>query len=170
MTTPMPENRLHGFIRKHRRLLSLCILVLIAIGVTTVGAAWWAAARSGLVQGPKTAALGLGENWSNDALSESRRRGDAVIAAIKQYQAREGKLPPTLETLVPDDIVHIEPPTAGNRQWRFGALGSHEGEYFLLVESEHCDKPGYYGVEWFRYTSLGDKWMVFQDDELQPFD
>ncbi|QKK06957.1 MAG: hypothetical protein HND58_01465 [Planctomycetota bacterium] len=166
MTKPVPEERSRGFVRKHWRLLSLCLLVLLGLGATLVGVTWWVAARSGLVQGPKTAALGLGEDWSEEALSESQRRGDAVISAIKQYQSREGELPPSLEALVPDDIATIEPPVAGNRRWRYGPLGSHAGEYFLLVESAYCERPGYYGVEWFRYTSLGDKWKVFQDESF----
>ncbi|MDQ7013993.1 MAG: hypothetical protein Q9O74_08880 [Planctomycetota bacterium] len=165
MTTPMPENRSHGFVRKHWRLLSLCLIVLIAIGVTAVGVAWWAAARSGLLQGPKTAALGLGENWSEDAVEDARQYGQSIIAAIENYQAHnDGNLPPSLDRLVPEYMTALESPTIGDRQWRFGALRNHEDEYFLSVRSRRMNQPGYYGIEFLQYNSLDKQWTVFRSD------
>ena len=165
MTTSMPEEHSYGFIRKHWRLLSLCLLVLIAISVTTVGVAWWSAARSGLVQGPKTAALGLGENWSEDAVEDAKQYGQSIIAAIDDYQTRNnGNLPPSLDTLVPEYITALESPAVGDRQWRFGALRNHKDEYFLSVRSHHMNQPGYYGIEFLQYNSLDKQWTVFRSE------
>lgn len=165
MTNPVPKERSRGFVRNHWRLLSLCLLVLLGLGATLVGVTWWAAARSRLVQGPKTAALGLGENWSEDAIEDTKQYGQSIIAAIDNYQTHnDGSLPPSLDRLVPKYMTTLESPAIGDRQWRFGALRNYEDEYFLSVRSRRMNQPGYYGIEFLQYNSLDKKWTVFQSE------
>lgn len=135
--------------------------------LAATGAAWRTLGRAGLVQGPITASIGFGEDWSDRALAESHRIGAGIVAAVDRYRrANGGELPPSLDAMVPSYLSAIEPATVGDHQWRLGVLSGHGSEYYLSVRSRFVNAAGYHGIQWTQYNSLDGKWVVFRDESL----
>ena len=57
--------------------------------------------------------------WQNGV---ARHRADQLVAACEKYQTLEGKLPPSLEALVPKYLAGVPPlkPLAGTEAWYSG--------------------------------------------------
>jgi len=57
-------------------------------------------------------------SWEN--IEESRRRGDAIVSALGEWQDRHGDFPEELDEIAPEVLPDIEPPTAGRPlKWRY---------------------------------------------------
>jgi len=65
-------------------------------------------------------------------VGETRDRGDAIAAALKAYSLREGRLPESLDDLVPGDLQEIPTPAFGIfTEGRFG-YWPNGGDYRLF--------------------------------------
>lgn len=88
-----------------------------------------------------TAFFRIGD-WSDQRLSDSRAIGDKIIEAIGQYRRINGRYPVTLEALIPSYLTYIEPPTAGDQQWRYELFDN--GGSFILSFAIHSGYPKCY--------------------------
>jgi hypothetical protein len=85
------------------------------------------------------------------ALQESRQRGGVLVQALETYREEHGSYPERLDTMVPEFIAGVEPPTWGLRRWRYRAYAPHaspmtdaddtERTYFQLSVAR--DESGY---------------------------
>ena len=51
--------------------------------------------------------------------AETKRRGEAIAAAIERYRADKGRCPASLDMLVPEFLAEVPPPVAGMPAWRY---------------------------------------------------
>jgi hypothetical protein len=54
-----------------------------------------------------------------DALTESKERGAAIVAALTAYRSDRGTYPERLDQLVPAHMDSLEAPVWGLRRWRY---------------------------------------------------
>ncbi len=82
------------------------------------------------------------------AESESRRRGDRIIAALEAHRANRARYPAALEKLVPGFLAAVEPPTVGDRRWRYRVKpdGSFSLSFFVgpSYESDWYENGNWY--------------------------
>lgn len=84
---------------------------------------------------------------------QARTQGDALVAALQRYHAREGRYPEKLEALAPRDIVAI--PVAVSRP-------SHEQKFHYRGEQKRYRLMyGYAFKMGYEYDSETAKWVAF---------
>ncbi len=104
------------------------------------------AARTGIYV--LVAVLVLGANFANAQLA--RRRADTLIAACRQYEARQGRLPDRLDELAPDFIPSV--PLA---------------KYTLMPPFNmfmYMARPGQHSLMWVAFPPFGRPYYVFEDN------
>jgi hypothetical protein len=52
-------------------------------------------------------------------VAETKRRGDVVRNALKEYRTKTGSFPEKLDALVPQYLNAIPQPTVGKRIWKY---------------------------------------------------
>jgi hypothetical protein len=57
------------------------------------------------------------ENWSEDAVSESKKRGDEIVFYIEEFKTKYGNYPQSLEDLPSEKLSKFKSPLAGNKTW-----------------------------------------------------
>lgn len=57
--------------------------------------------------------------WNSRVVNESIASGDAIVHALEQWHASEGRFPEVLSDLVPAYLPSLPLPTAGTREWRY---------------------------------------------------
>lgn len=84
-----------------------------------------------------------GYAWDSHRVKESIRRGDEIVAALKQFKNDHGDYPEKLEQLVPQYLEAIPPPVAGENYWKYDRGEPPHGA--ILYFSTPDDYPiGYY--------------------------
>ena len=92
-------------------------------------------------------------DWSADAVAESQRRGNAIVAAIDAYKKDHGAYPTDLGELVPEYLSKIDPPTAGSQVWGYGVYKN--GAVFCLWFEGPTKYHPFSG-----YSSSSRNWML----------
>jgi|GEM_PF-5101284 len=92
--------------------------------------------------------------WPQEQVEETKRRGNLIRAALKQYYERLGSYPSQLDELVPGEISAIPQPTVGKKQWEYrtwpeggirqfyrltAVTGWFRGDADLWADSKHED-------------------------------
>jgi len=79
------------------------------------------------------------DNWSDEQVAETKRRGDIVCRALEAYRASTGKVPNDLKELQPQFLSEIRPPTVGKQTWTYETYQSgqsHNLSVAIRRESE----------------------------------
>lgn len=79
-------------------------------------------------------------------------QGDRIVAALRDYKKLHGKLPESLDSLVPTYLSEIPPPVVGNRRWEYWG-GATDGTFELSVSDDN-DRPAHM----LSYRSTVGKW------------
>lgn len=122
---------------RNKRRLATCLLILCALAT---GFAVWSRYFAGpMVRG---AIWGTKLGYSEANYQTTRKRAEAIIAALASWKAKHNALPATLEELVPSELPRIEPPLVGKGVWEYGRrTDSYELGFFIgpLYESDTYD-------------------------------
>jgi hypothetical protein len=92
-------------------------------------------------------------DWSKEAVAQSQRRGDKIIAALEAYKADHTTYPKALDELVPQYLSKIEPPTAGSEVWFYETYEG--GSVFKLL----FKGPTKYHPSCWYLSSSPDWWL-----------
>ena len=57
--------------------------------------------------------------WPQERVAETKRRGETICAALRNYLERTGAYPAELRQLVPRDLPAIPLPTVGKKRWEY---------------------------------------------------
>jgi hypothetical protein len=79
-------------------------------------------------------------------------QGDRIVEAVQDYKKLHGRLPESLEALIPAQFPVIPPPVVGNRIWEYSS-GAADGSFELSVSDDH-DHPAHV----LSYRSTVGKW------------
>lgn len=75
---------------------------------------------------------------SKRRLAVSIERGREIVKALEEFEQRNGRLPSSLEELVPTFVPAIRPPLVGNSGWIYQTIPAGR---FLLEFSESSGYP-----------------------------
>ena len=96
--------------------------------------------------------------WNNKMIKESINNGDLIILKIKLFYEKNGRYPRQLTELFPEYIDALPLPSAGAKQWNYGA---EKGDEFRLGFSMPRDST-WHGYPSCQYDSRFGKWLVDQ--------
>lgn len=80
-------------------------------------------------------------SWSNEDVTETKRRGDIIRVALTEYRLQNGAFPEQLSELVPNFLQEIPLPTVGRKRWRYLMFRGKGGDYHLAVVSNAWTEP-----------------------------
>ena len=85
-------------------------------------------------------------DWSDRAVRESQKRGNAIVIALEQFKSDQGEYPQSLAELIPDYLVEIEQPIAGTQPWQYKRNTDGTGTGFSLAFGDGSD---FEPVSWY---------------------
>lgn len=94
--------------------------------------------------------------WTRDGIVRSQAIGGRIIAALAAHRARTGRLPATLDELVPADLDAIRPPEAGRPRWSYAT--SDDGKDFVLAFGVDAGFGALHPIG--VYASKSGRWIV----------
>jgi hypothetical protein len=91
--------------------------------------------------------------WTPANIDQSKAAADTIINAIRAFHMDRGAFPATLEDLVPNYLMAIVPPSAGNPRWQYRVERDGRG-FILLLGANKGNYPNRY------YSSKADSWSM----------
>ena len=81
---------------------------------------------------------GSRSTWTPQRIERSKQIGDEILQAIAAFHEDRGRCPRKLEELVPDYIVRIEPPAAGQGRWIYESYDGGRSCSLALGVGQDC--------------------------------
>jgi len=76
-------------------------------------------------------------------LEESKRRGEFVVQALREYHDAHGTYPERLEDLTPQHVAEVPQPTWGTRRWSYRRYTADDSVTVHFQLSVAADGTGY---------------------------
>jgi hypothetical protein len=93
--------------------------------------------------------------WTDRNIEKSKVTGNALIEKINLFHKKNGRFPKDLDELVPAYIASVQAPSAGERQWAYGASGDMFTLSFSMPKG-----PAWHGYPSCHYDSRYKFWYL----------
>lgn len=126
----MHDNQLFAHSEKQARLLGCLFGLAVALG-------------------------GCNNQWRDNAVEETKQRGDNIVLALNRFFKEHSSLPESLKALAPHYIDPIQPPVVGAGSWQYHVYSWKGTTYFVLTAAtKQGDEPR------LEYNSRFGCWML----------
>jgi hypothetical protein len=99
--------------------------------------------------------------WTVPNIEESRRRGERIAEALLECQDKTGRLPSSLEGLVPKFLDRIPEPVAGLREWEYQLTPDSRQFSLVFRQQRGILVFSFVDCRGERWTSGCKVWMPF---------